>query len=81
MMVNNEIIIMDKDFDFTTAKPVSQVPALQKLRQAYQESQQQDDLLSFFDIDVLEQIRQAQRENNEYHRQKANGILRVLLSV
>lgn len=38
---------MYKDFDFTTTKPVSQVPALQKLKQTYQKSQQQDDLLSF----------------------------------
>lgn len=65
---------MDKDFDFTTAKPVSQVPALQKLRKAYQESQQ-DDFVEFFDSDVQEVIK---KHNTPKDRMRVNQMIRLL---
>ena len=65
---------MDKDFDFTTAKPVSQVPALQKLRKAYQESHQ-DDFVEFFDSDVQEVIK---KHNTPKDRMRVNQMIRLL---
>ncbi|MPW55998.1 hypothetical protein C0159_07965 [Moraxella catarrhalis] len=73
------IISMDKAFNFEKAKKVHEVPALMKLRQTYHASQA-DDVVNFFDKDVLEQIRKAQLTNDEKERQKANSILRVLLA-
>lgn len=67
---------MDKDFDFSTAKPVSKVPALQKLRKAHQASQQ-DDWVNFFDSDVQEVIRQ---HNNPKDRERLNTMIRVLFA-
>lgn len=63
------------DFDFKTAKPVSQVPALQRLRQAYQESKQSDDLVSLFDSDVREIIKQ---HNTPQDRKRLNAVIRAL---
>ncbi|STZ70246.1 Uncharacterised protein [Moraxella caprae] len=65
---------MDKDFDFTTAKPVSQVPALQQLRKAYQESKQ-DDFMRFFDSDVQQAIQQY---DTPQHRIRLNNVIRAL---
>lgn len=68
---------MDKNFDFTTAKPVSQVPALQQLRKAYQDSQQ-DDLLSLFDSDVKQTLKM---HNTPQDRMRLNTMIRVLFAV
>lgn len=65
---------MDKDFDFTTAKPVSQVPALQQLRKAHQESKQ-DDFMRFFDSDVRQAIQQY---DTPQHRIRLNNVIRAL---
>lgn len=65
---------MDKDFDFTTAKPVSQVPALQQLRTAYQENKQ-DDFMSLFDSDVQQTLRM---HNTPQDRMRLNTMIRVL---
>lgn len=67
--------MMDKDFNFATAKPVSQVPALQRLRKAYQESTQSDDLMSLFDSDVQEIIKQ---HNTPQDRKRLNAVIRAL---
>lgn len=67
---------MDKDFDFTTAKPVSQVPALQQLRKAYQESKQ-DDFMHFFDSDVQQVIKQ---HNTPKDRMRVNQMIRLLFA-
>ena len=67
---------MDKDFDFTTAKPVSQVPALQQLRKAHQESKQ-DDFMHFFDSDVQQVIKQ---HNTPKDRMRVNQMIRLLFA-
>ncbi len=67
---------MDKDFDFTTAKPVSQVPALQELRKAYQESQK-NDLSSLFDSDVQETLKM---HNTPQDRMRVNQMIRLLFA-
>lgn len=64
------------DFDFKTAKPVSQVPALQRLRQAYQESTQSDDLMNLFDSDVQEIIKQHNTPQQD--RKHLNAVIRAL---
>lgn len=71
---------MSKDFNFSTAKPVSEVPSLQKLRKAYQESQtnQQDDLVNFFDSDVQEIIKQ---HNTPQDRMRVNQMIRLLFAI
>lgn len=66
---------MEKEFNFATAKPVSQVPALQRLRKSYQESQQQDDLVSFFDVDVQQAIK---AHNTPQDRARLNAVIRAL---
>lgn len=67
---------MDKDFDFTTAKPISQVPALQQLRKAYQESQK-DDLLSLFDDDVQQTLK---LHNTPQDRIRLNAVIRAMFA-
>lgn len=62
------------DFDFKTAKPVSQVPALQRLRKAYQESQA-DELAKFFDNDVRQII---VAHNTPQDRVRLNNVIRAL---
>lgn len=67
---------MDKDFDFTTAKPVSQVPALQQLRKAYQDSKQ-DEFMSRFDGDVQRILMQHDTPKD---RERLNTMIRVLFA-
>lgn len=67
---------MDKDFDFTTAQPVSQVPALQQLGKAYQESKQ-DNFMQFFDNDVQKIIKQ---HNTPKDRERLNAMIRLLFA-
>lgn len=66
---------MDKEFNFSTAKKVSEIPALQQLRKAYAESQ--DDLSSFFDDDVKKVIRQ---HSTPQDRVRLNAVIRALFA-
>lgn len=65
---------MDKEFDFSTAKRPSDVPALQQLRQAHQNSIAQN---KAFDDDVINWV--AKQDSNT--RQRINEILRQMMGM
>lgn len=65
---------MDKEFDFSTAKRPSDVPALQQLRQAHQNSIAQN---KAFDDDVISWV--AKQDSNT--RQRINEILRQMMGM
>lgn len=67
-------IIMDKIFDFETAKTVSQVPALQRLKIAHQ-SNQEGNLSDFFDSDVQRAIKE---HDTPQDRARLNAVIRAL---
>lgn len=61
---------LDETFDFSRAKPVDEIPAFKKLRQAYKSEQ------SFFDEDVLIWLKEHPNS-----RQYVNDMLRNVIAM
>lgn len=67
-----------RNFDFSHAKPVSEIPALAKLRQKHREHLAKAQDLSIFDEDVQELIKQ--HAHNQKDIERINTMVRVLFA-
>lgn len=65
---------MDKEFDFSTAKRPSEVPALQQLRQAHKNSMAQN---KAFDEDVESWV--AKQDSNT--KKRVNEMIRQMMGI
>ncbi len=72
----NEDASYFENFDFDNAKAIKH-PIIVRLQKR---AKLQNEIVQFFDRDVLEKIRCAYEQNDEQNRQKANNILRAFFN-